>query len=69
MRIIISPAKKMNIDTDSFAPEALPQFLPEAEQLKATLQGMPAQELQILWKCNDALTVLNSVSLHGPQRL
>ena len=59
MRIIISPAKKMNIDTDSFAPEALPQFLPEAEQLKATLQGMPAQELQILWKCNDALTVLN----------
>lgn len=59
MRIIISPAKKMNIDTDSFAPEALPQFLPEAEQLKAALQGMPAQELQVLWKCNDALTVLN----------
>lgn len=59
MRIIISPAKKMNVDTDSFAVQNLPQFLPETEQLLSTLQAMSDKELQSLWKCNDALTKLN----------
>lgn len=59
MRIIISPAKKMNVDVDSFPTEGLPHFLDEAEQLKAALQGMPPKELQVLWKCNDAITKLN----------
>ena len=59
MRIIIAPAKKMNVDTDSFSPEGLPRFLPETEQLKAVLQGMPPKELQELWKCNDAIAKLN----------
>ena len=59
MRIIISPAKKMNVDTDSFAVQNLPQFLPETERLCATLQTMSDKELQSLWKCNDALAKLN----------
>lgn len=59
MRIIISPAKKMNVDTDSFAVEGLPRFIDEAEQLKAALQGMSPKELQTLWKCNDAIAALN----------
>lgn len=59
IRIIISPAKKMNIDTDSFAVEALPQFLAETERLKKAMQAMPDQELQALWKCNDAIAKLN----------
>ena len=59
MRIIISPAKKMNVDVDSFATEGLPQFINEAERLKAVLQGMSPQELQALWKCNDAIAKLN----------
>lgn len=59
MRIIISPAKKMNVDTDSFAVKALPQFLPETERLKDTLRGMGPEELQALWKCNDAIARLN----------
>lgn len=58
MRIIISPAKKMNVDTDSFAVEA-PQFLAETERLKEALQAMSGQELQALWKCNDAIAKLN----------
>ena len=33
MRIIISPAKKMVEDPDTFLPEGLPAFLPEAERL------------------------------------
>ena len=32
MRIIIAPAKKMIMDTDSFAVDDLPQFLEQAEQ-------------------------------------
>ena len=35
MRIIISPAKKMNVDTDSFAVEAPPRFLAETRRLMA----------------------------------
>ena len=59
MRIIIAPAKKMNVDTDSFAINGLPRFLTETEQLKTALQGMSPKELQELWKCNDAVTKLN----------
>lgn len=59
MRIIIAPAKKMNVDVDSFTPDSLPQFLAETERLKAALQGMSPKELQTLWKCNDAITKLN----------
>ena len=60
MRIIISPAKKMVVDTDSFAVDSLPQFLERTERLKAVLQGMSPKELQALWKCNDAITKLNA---------
>ena len=59
MRIIIAPAKKMNADPDSLPPEALPQFLEQAEQLMSVLRAMSPQKLQKLWKCNDAITALN----------
>ena len=59
MRIIISPAKKMVVDTDNFAIDTLPAFLEQAEQLKAALQKMSPAELQALWKCNDAIARLN----------
>ena len=59
MRIIIAPAKKMVVDTDSFAVDGLPQFLEQTERLKAVLQGMSPKELQSLWKCNDAIAKLN----------
>jgi len=59
MRIIIAPAKKMVVDTDSFAVDSLPQFLEQTEQLKAVLQGMSSKDLQVLWKCNDSIAKLN----------
>ena len=59
MRIIIAPAKKMAVDTDSFAVDALPAFLEQTERLKAVLQGMSPKNLQTLWKCNDAIARLN----------
>ncbi len=59
MRIIIAPAKKMNVDTDSFAVEALPRFLEDTGRLKEAMQAMSDGELQKLWKCNDAIAKLN----------
>lgn len=59
MRIIIAPAKKMVVDTDSFAVDGLPQFLEQTEQLKAVLQGMSSKDLQTLWKCNDSINNTN----------
>lgn len=59
MRVIISPAKKMIVDTDSFEVAALPVFLDRARRLKTVLQEMSPRELQLLWKCNDTLTRLN----------
>ena len=59
MRIIISPAKKMRVDTDSLSIRALPEFLPETERLLAVLRTMTPKELQALWKCNDSIAALN----------
>lgn len=59
MRIIIAPAKKMVVDTDSFAVDGLPRFLEQTERLKAVLQTMSPEELHVLWKCNDAIAKLN----------
>ena len=59
MRIIISPAKKMRVDTDSLPWRDLPRFLPKTEELAGILQGMSYEELKKLWKCNDSIAQLN----------
>lgn len=59
MRIIISPAKKMNVNTDSLPWQDMPQFLDRTEQLVQVLQGMGYEDLKRLWKCNDAIAGLN----------
>ena len=59
MRIIISPAKKMQVDTDSFAPTALPAFLLESRRLLTALRAMDAPSLKRLWKCSDTIAALN----------
>ena len=59
MRIIISPAKKMQDDPDSLPPTALPLFLAQARTLLARLRQMTAPELQKLWRCNDQIAALN----------
>ena len=59
MKIIISPAKKMNEDTDSLAWKSLPEFLDNAKEICAHLQGMDYEGLKKLWKCNDQIAALN----------
>ena len=41
MRIIISPAKQMRVDTDSFACTELPVFLDKTEMLKDWISALP----------------------------
>ena len=59
MRIIISPAKKMNVDTDSLPVRNLPAFLEQTEEICLELQRKSPEELQKLWKCNDQIAALN----------
>lgn len=59
LRIIISPAKKMNVNTDLFPIRHLPAFLEDAEKLLACLRGMTYGEARSVWKCNDAIASLN----------
>lgn len=59
MKIIISPAKKMNIDTDSFPCHGLPCFLDKTGQLLKQMRCMSYGELKNLWKCNEQIAKLN----------
>lgn len=59
MRIIISPAKKMNDDLDGLPPRDLPVLLKETERLLAHLKGLSLPELKKLLSCNDQLAELN----------
>ena len=59
MRIIISPAKKMKVDTDSFPCRATSLFLRNTEEICRKLQSMSYDELKKLWKCNDQIAKLN----------
>ena len=59
MKIIISPAKKMNVDSDSLPCADLPQFLPQTEILFEKLKAMSPADLKKLWKCNDSILQQN----------
>lgn len=59
MKIIISPAKKMNIDEDSLAYKDLPIFLKETEKLKKYIQTLDFETAKNLWATNDKITKQN----------
>ena len=64
MRIIISPAKKMNVDADSLPSTGQPQFLEKTGILLEKLKGMSYDDLKKLWKCNDSIAELNFERIH-----
>lgn len=63
MRIIISPAKKMVVDTDTVEPQDLPVFVERAEELRDWLRGLSYAELKTLWRCSDAIVRQNAERL------
>lgn len=59
MKIIISPAKKMNVDTDTLETAGMPAFLDKSRQLMTWLQGLSFTEAKKLWNCNEKLARQN----------
>lgn len=56
MQIIIAPARKMTIDTDSLPVGQLPQFLPETRQILTTLRGLTYQQAhRVWWNCSEKI--------------
>ena len=59
MRIILSPAKKMNEDRDTLEPLGLPVYVKQTEQVLSWMRTQSREDLHKLWKCNDKITTLN----------
>ena len=59
MKIIISPAKKMNVDTDTLACRSVPVFLDETSELLEWMRDLTFAEAKELWKCNDKIAEQN----------
>lgn len=59
MRIILSPAKKMNVDTDTLEYKGLPIFLDETQKILDWLRKQSGNDLQKLWGCNDKIAQQN----------
>ncbi len=59
MRIILSPAKKMNVDTDRLEYKDRPVFLEQTEQILDWLRKQSYADLQKLWGCNEKIAEQN----------
>ena len=59
MKIIISPAKKMNMDTDKLDYKDIPVFLEQTEYILSWLRDHSLSELQKLWGCNEKIAKQN----------
>lgn len=60
MRIIISPAKQMRADTDTFTCAQVPVFLEKTEVLKNWISGLSYNEQKKLWACSDKIARQNA---------
>lgn len=72
MKIIISPAKKMEECQDIFEPGRLPEYIERTESLYEKLKSMTEDELQKVFKANDQITRQNferyrTMDLHRAQ--
>jgi cytoplasmic iron level regulating protein YaaA (DUF328/UPF0246 family) len=65
MRIIISPAKKMNVVEGVLGWDNLPEFMEETAFILHKLQGMSYDELKKLWKCSDKIAEENVIRLEN----
>lgn len=65
MRIIISPAKQMRTDTDTFACTEMPVFLEKTAILKDWISSLSFDEQKKLWACNDKIAKQNAARFAG----
>ena len=59
MRIIISPAKKMNVREDILNYRDLPVFLEETDRIMDWMKSLSLEEAKTLWGCNEKLAKQN----------
>ena len=60
MKIIISPAKQMRVDTDAFACTEVPAFMHKTEQLMNWIRDLSYEQQKKLWNCNDKIAEENA---------
>ena len=60
MRIIISPAKQMRVDTDTFTCSAVPAFPEKTVILKDRINSLSYEEKKRLWACSDRIARENA---------
>jgi len=65
MKIIIAPAKKMQVDTDSFEATTMPVYLKQTQKILTMMKQLTYSDLKTLWKCSDKLAQLNYERLQG----
>ena len=65
MKIILSPAKKMIVDTDNLAPVELPVYIDKTTELLSWLKDKSKEELKAIWKCNDKIAEQNFYRLEN----
>lgn len=59
MKLIISPAKRMIVNTDDFEATELPQYLEKTRHILLAMRQLSYSELQTLWHTSDNLTQVN----------
>jgi cytoplasmic iron level regulating protein YaaA (DUF328/UPF0246 family) len=59
MRIILSPSKKMNVNTDLLDIQGMPIFLSQTEEILSWLKSKSNEELKKIWGCNDKIAEQN----------
>lgn len=59
MKIILSPAKRMNENLDTLAYSGLPEYIGQTEEILEWLRCKSYEELKILWGCNDRIARQN----------
>lgn len=55
MKIILSPAKKMNVDTDTLEYQGIPVYLEQTKEIISWMSSKTYGELKSLWNCNEAI--------------
>ncbi|HEY9574844.1 MAG TPA: peroxide stress protein YaaA [Lachnospiraceae bacterium] len=59
MKIIISPAKKMRIDRESYEVLQFPVFLEDAQKIASCMRDKSYEEAKEIWLCNDKIAEEN----------
>ncbi|MFV0504229.1 MAG: peroxide stress protein YaaA [Lachnospirales bacterium] len=59
MKIIISPAKKMNTDTDFIVAQNTPSLIKKTIELLKVIKNLSYLEMKKVWNCNESIADLN----------